>query len=143
MHKNLARTVRSTLALLLTLPLLGGCASPLEQVAGRARSEMVGMSEAQLEACAGEPTARNREGGVDLWSYFRETSRSAGTISDAGYTPTKRAETSYDYFRYCEAVFLLQNGRVREVDFRGRTATGREILEPCGAIVERCVTGAR
>jgi hypothetical protein len=135
MHKTLALPV-----LLLALPLLGACASPLDQVAERARTEMIGMSEAQLKACAGEPTALNRENGIDLWSYFRETSRSATTISDVGYTPTNRAESSYDYFRYCEATFHLQNGRVREVDFRGRTATGREILEPCGAIVQRCVT---
>lgn len=133
MHKILA------LPALLSLALLGACASPLEQVAERARTEMVGMSDAQLKACAGEPTALNRENGVDLWSYFRETSRSATTVSDVGYTPTGRAETSYDYFRYCEATFALQNGRVREVEFRGRTATGREIMEPCGAIVQRCV----
>ena len=118
---------------------LAGCASPLEQLAERARTEMVGMTDSQLKACAGEPTAINRENGLDLWSYFRETTRSATTVSDVGYTPTHRGETSYDYFRYCEATFALQNGRVREVDFRGRTATGREILEPCGAIVQRCV----
>ncbi|PJI42163.1 hypothetical protein [Ferrovibrio sp.] len=134
MHKNLL-----AFACLIFVAGLAGCASPLEQVAERARTEMVGMSEAELKACIGEPTALNRENGIDLWSYFRETARSATTISDVGYTPTNRAETSYDYFRYCEAAFFLQNGRVREIEFRGRTATGREIMEPCGAIVERCV----
>lgn len=138
MHKNTA-----PFALILALPLLGACASPLERVADRARTEMIGMSESQLKACAGEPTALNRENGIDLWSYFRETARSAATISDIGYTPTNRAETSYDYFRYCEATFALQNGRVQSVEFRGRTATGREIMEPCGAIVQRCVKGAQ
>lgn len=138
MHKT-----ATCLALLLTLPLLGACASPLDRVAERARTEMVGMSEAQLKACAGEPTALNRENGIDLWSYFRETSRSATMTSDIGYTPTGRAESSYDYFRYCEATFALQNGRVQSVEFRGRTATGREIMEPCGAIVQRCVKGAQ
>jgi hypothetical protein len=134
MHKKLA-----VLACLSFASGLAGCASPLEQVAVRAQSEMIGMTDAQLKACAGEPTATNRENGADLWSYFRETSRSATTSSDIGYTPTNRGETSYDYFRYCEATFLLQGGRVRAVEYRGRTATGREILEPCGAIVERCV----
>jgi len=134
MQKHVALPVLLSCALL-----LGACASPLDQVAERARTEMIGLTEAQLKACAGEPTATNREGAVDIWSYFRETSRSATAISDVGYTPTNRGETTYDYFRYCEATFLLQGGRVQAVEFRGRTATGREIMEPCGAIVERCV----
>lgn len=134
MQKHVALPVLLSCALL-----LGACASPLDQVAERARTEMIGLTEAQLKACAGEPTATNREGAVDIWSYFRETSRSATAISDVGYTPTNRGETTYDYFRYCEATFLFQGGRVQAVEFRGRTATGREIMEPCGAIVERCV----
>ena len=123
----------------LLLLALAACASPLADKAERARTQMLGLTADQLQACAGQPTATNRENGIDLWSYFRETSRSATAISDVGYTPTNRGETSYDYFRYCEAVFALQQGRVRAVDFRGRTSTGRETLEPCGAIVQRCV----
>lgn len=119
--------------------LLSACASPLDLAAEKAKTDMIGMSEQQLKACAGEPTATNLENGTALWSYFRETSRSAVAISDVGYTPTRRGETTYDYYRYCEATFALQNGRVRSVEYRGRTATGREVLEPCGAIVERCV----
>ena len=134
--------MQKTLALTAVLALaaaVAGCASPLEQVAERARSEMVGMSDVQLKACAGEPTATNLENGIALWSYFRETSRSAVAIaSDIGYTPTGRGETSYDYFRYCEATFALS-----KYEFRGRTATGREIMEPCGAIVERCVAAGK
>ncbi|MCW0235419.1 MAG: hypothetical protein OJJ21_17605 [Ferrovibrio sp.] len=126
-------------AVLALAALLAGCASPLDRVAERAKTEMLGLTEAQLKACAGAPTAVNREGATDIWSYFRETSRSATAISDVGYTPTNRGETTYDYFRYCEATFMLQGGRVQAVEFRGRTATGREIMEPCGAIVERCV----
>lgn len=132
-----------TPAVLALAALLGGCASPLDRVAERAKTEMVGMTDAQLKACAGEPTATNREGVTDIWSYFRETSRSAVAISDVGYTPTNRGETTYDYFRYCEATFMLQGGQVRAVEFRGRTATGREVMEPCGAIVERCVKGVQ
>lgn len=137
------KTLATSSLLASVVLLLGACTSPLEQVAERARTDMIGMSEQQLKACAGEPTATNQENGIALWSYFRETSRSATAISDVGYTPTRRGETTYDYFRYCEATFALQNGRVREVAFRGRTATGREIMEPCGAIVERCVKAAK
>lgn len=118
---------------------LTACASPLADKAERARTQMLGMSADQLQACAGQPTATNRENGTDLWSYFRETSRSATAISDVGYTPTNRGEASYDYLRYCEATFALRQNRITQIEFRGRTSTGRETLEPCGAIVQRCL----
>lgn len=130
--------IRPLSALVLAV-LLAGCSSVLEEKARRAPAEMTGMAAGQLKACAGEPTAINREAGVELWSYFRETSRAAATDSGFGNTPTGRSSVTYDYFRYCEAVFMISQGRVRAVDFRGRTSTGREVLEPCGAIVDRCV----
>lgn len=133
-----SEAMRRALSAVLLLP-LAACASPLADKAEAARTRMIGSTAEQLQACAGQPTATNRENGIDLWSYFRETSRSAAAVSDVGYTPTNRGEASYDYFRYCEAIFVLQQGRVTQVEFRGRTSTGRETLEPCGAIVQRCV----
>lgn len=127
------------LPLALLLPLIAACTSPLEHKAERARSEMIGLSADQLMACAGQPTARNRESGADIWSYFRETSRSATIQTEQGFSPAGRGEVMGDYFRYCEATFILQNGRISALEFRGRTATGREVLEPCGAIIDRCL----
>lgn len=127
------------LPLAVLLPVLAACASPLEEKAERARSAMIGMSGDQLMACAGQPTARNRENSADLWSYFRETSRSATIQTDQGFSPAGRSEVVGDYFRYCEATFILQNNRITALEFRGRTATGREVLEPCGAIIDRCL----
>lgn len=136
MHKILAI---AALALLSATLSLGGCASPLEEKAERARSAMIGVSADQLMACAGQPTARNRESGADIWSYFRETTRSATIQTDQGFSPAGRSEIIGDYFRYCEATFILQNNRITALEFRGRTATGREVLEPCGAIIDRCI----
>jgi len=132
---------KTSLAPLALLAFLAGCSSSLEQKAITAQTSMIGFTDAQLKACLGEPVAVNREGGTDIWSYFRETSRSATSVSDVGYTPANRGETSYDYFRYCEAVFLLHGGKVQALEFRGRTSTGRRTLEPCGALVQRCVPG--
>lgn len=121
------------------LPFLAACSSPLEHKAERARTELLGISGDQLKACAGQPTALNRENGADIWSYFRETSRSATVQTEVGFSPSGRGEMATDYFRYCEATFILQNNRVTALEFRGRTATGREVMEPCGAIVDRCI----
>ncbi|WP_370155986.1 hypothetical protein [Ferrovibrio sp.] len=127
------------LAVLLAAGSLAGCVSPLEEAARRAPAELPGLSDSQLRHCAGEPVAKNREGADELWSYFRETSRSATATSDVGYTPTARGSSSYEYFRHCEAVFRLRGGRVVAVELNGRIATGRPAPEPCGAIVETCL----
>lgn len=134
MHKSLP---------LAALLFLTACASPLEEKAERARTAMIGLSDAQLKACAGEPTARNRENDADLWSYFRETSRSATVQTARPGAIVDRDEIVGDYFRYCEATFVIQRGRISALEFRGRTATGREVLEPCGAIIDRCVPDAK
>jgi len=123
----------------IVLLLLAGCASDLELAAERAPRDLVGLSASELKLCAGEPVARNREGGSELWSYFRETSSSATADSGIGPTPTNRGTTTYDYFRYCEAVFWLRDGRVTALTLKGRTSTGRETSEPCGAIVQSCL----
>lgn len=136
MHRTLP-----LLPLVLLPILLAACASHLEDTAERARTALVGLDEAGLKRCLGEPVAIHNEGSAELWLYFRETSRSATAASDTGYTPTDRGSSTYDYYRYCEAVFTLQGGRVRAVDFTGRTSTGRQTLEPCGALIERCMVG--
>ncbi|HEX6958503.1 MAG TPA: hypothetical protein VF194_11015 [Ferrovibrio sp.] len=132
-------TFKSWLAFLPLALALAACASGLERSAEKAQTAMIGMSEGRLQACAGQPTAIHRDNGIEIWNYFRETHRSATAQSDIGYTPTGRGETSYDYFRYCDATFYLRGGRVQALEFKGRTSAGRATLEPCGAIVQRCV----
>lgn len=130
---------RCPLPLLLPL-LLASCASDFEGFAERGRSELVGLTAAQLASCAGEPVATNRENGADLVTYFRELSGSAPMSADTSdRSPLARPAGDYDYFRYCEATFVLRQGRVAEVLMKGRTATGRENLSACGAIVQRCL----
>jgi hypothetical protein len=125
---------------LFALPLLlAACTSDLELAAERAPRELPGLTATQLKLCAGEPAARNREGGNEIWSYFRETSASATADSGLGATPTNRGTTSFDYYRYCDATFTLRDGRVTRVELKGRTSTGRPTLEPCGAIVQSCL----
>jgi hypothetical protein len=133
----------SPLSLLLSLLvpplLLAGCASDLDTAAARAPKELPGLTAAQLKLCAGEPAAKNREGGNEIWSYFRESSSSVTTDSGLGSTPTNRGITTFEYARYCDAAFTLRDGRVVAVALRGRTSTGRPTLEPCGALVQSCL----
>lgn len=127
------------IALLALSVLLAACTSDLELAAERAPRDLPGLTATQLKLCAGEPAARNREGGNEVWSYFRETSASATADSGIGDTPTGRGSASFDYYRYCDATFWLRDGKVTAVQLKGRTSTGRATLEPCGAIVQSCL----
>ncbi len=127
------------LSFLLIVGLLAGCSTAQEDLALRGQKELLGLSEPQLLACAGEPTARNRENGVDLLSYFRESSASAQMSVDRDTSPLSRTPAPYEYFRYCETTFALRQGRVFDVAMKGRTATGRETLVACGQIVAKCL----
>jgi hypothetical protein len=131
--------MRHVIPLVLLPLLLAACTSDLELAAERAPQDLPGLTATQLKLCAGEPAARNREGGNEVWSYFRETSSSVTADSGIGSTPTNRGVTSFDYYRYCDAAFTLRDGRVTAVELKGRTSTGRATLEPCGAIVQSCL----
>lgn len=129
----------TSLSALAFAALLSGCASEGEELALRSQKELVGVSEQRILACVGEPTARNRENGTDLLSYFRETSSSAPMSIDTDKSPLSRSPAPYDYFRYCEATFAVRQGRVVDVAMQGRTATGRSTLSACGPIVAKCL----
>ncbi len=131
--------MRISLLALPALAILAGCASDAEDVALRGQKELLGVSERQLLSCIGEPTARHREGAADLLVYFRETSSSAQMSIDTDKSPLSRSPAPYDYFRYCETTFSLQQGRVTDVAMKGRTATGRSTLSACGPIVAKCL----
>ena len=134
-----AAPFRPAAILILPLLLLAACSSDLELAAERAPRELPGLSAAQLKLCAGEPAAKNREGGNEIWSYFLETNASVSTDSGLGSSPVSSSITTYDYYRYCSAAFTLRDGRVTAVALKGRTSTGRSTLEPCGALVQSCL----
>lgn len=125
--------------LLFAAGLLAACSSAQEEMALRGQKELIGLPEAQLFACAGEPTARNRENGTSLYSYFRESTASAQMSVERDTSPLSRTPGAYEYFRYCETTFAVRQGRVVDIAMKGRTATGRETLVACGQIVERCL----
>lgn len=134
---------RSALAAIVLAPLcLASCASPYDGMAERAKTELIGISRAQLLACAGEPVDSAREQGAELLIYFREVTRRAAGPEPETRTPIPQLERGNDYSRYCEAVFFVREGRVSAIEMTGRTSIGRATLTACGPIVERCLKTA-
>lgn len=126
---------------LLLLTALAACASRQTEMAEAAQKSLIGLTEEQVLACAGQPDQRLIDGGMRLLVYPRETTREITVDTPARPNPTGMAQPqpTYDYYRVCETTFALRGGRVVQVRMKGRTETGRPNLDACGATVARCL----
>jgi hypothetical protein len=126
---------------LLLLTVLAACASREAEMAETAQKSLIGLTEDQVLACAGQPDQRLMEGGTRLLVYPRETTRQLTVDTPARPNPTGMAQPqpTYEYYRSCETTFALRGGRVSQVRMRGRTETGRPNLDACGVTVSRCL----
>lgn len=129
------------LAPLLLLTILAACTSRQTEMAEAAQKSLIGLTEEQVLACAGQPDQRLTDRGLRLLVYPRETTREITVDTPARPNPTGMAQPqpTYDYYRTCETTFVLQNGRVVQLRMKGRTETGRPNLDACGATVSRCL----
>lgn len=126
---------------LLLLPLVVACASRQTEMAEAAQKSLIGLTEDQVLACAGQPDQRLIDGGNRLLVYPRETTRVLTVETPARPNPIGMAQPqpTYEYYRVCETTFVLRGGKVIQLRMRGRTETGRPNLDACGATVARCL----
>lgn len=129
------------LAPLLLMTVLAACASHETEMAEAAQKSLIGLTEEQVLACAGQPDQRLTDRGLRLLVYPRETTRQVTVETPARPNPTGMAQPqpTYDYYRVCETTFAFRGGRVVQVRMKGRTETGRPNLDACGVTVSRCL----
>lgn len=101
-----------------------GCTLQHAADANRAQKEMVGMTRAQLLQCAGVPNRTASEGGLDYMVYS-----AAQTIPYQGGNISEN----------CDATFVLKNGVVIRVMYRGDTGSVYTKGRACYPIIEFCV----
>jgi hypothetical protein len=101
----------------LTAFMLGACAYTMSAQADRATTELVGMERNQLLACAGVPNRREMSGDMEFFTYTT-------------------GEAKEDV---CEATFVLRQGRVAQLSYRGDTGGPFTPLQACASIVETCL----
>ncbi|MFM8331218.1 MAG: hypothetical protein ACKN9T_05975 [Candidatus Methylumidiphilus sp.] len=109
--------MRITLTLLLAL--MAGCAQHRENLLETAEYRFQGMDKAELLSCAGAPTSTNSKG--DGFEYLR-------------YTDSKPGEAK----PVCSVTFTLQDGKVRNFDFKGNLDGYDAASETCYQVVRRC-----
>lgn len=96
------------------------------QLAERARSELIGVTKDHLLACAGAPDKHLTSGDSEYLTYSIHTEQR--TVDGTGGGS-----------RFCEATFILKNGLVEAVTYRGKTGGLATKGEQCGYIVQNCL----
>jgi hypothetical protein len=128
-------------ALLCLLFLIAGCASAKRQeAADLARTQMIGMSKADLIACAGVPSGQAASGRTEALAYRFVGSSSSSTFVQAVPGQNAAFADTDTTTRWCEATFTLTDGKITSVGYRGKTGgllANRQ--ETCGHIVDQCV----
>ena len=121
-------------------PLLVGvssCAIQRAEIASRAKKELVGMSKKDQLACAGVPSRQDRREDLEFLT-FTGTRDTVGTGAANSSAPDIMFGVYRAPQRDCEAAFILKDGIVQEVSYKGRTEGER-----CAFIVENCLLSER
>lgn len=121
-------TLKSYSAFLFILSvLLAGCASQRSVVAENAKTDLVGMSKKDLLTCAGVPNRQEAIDDLEYLTYTGDESRAGGAVMTSQYTAVHSSRK-----KSCEATFVLKDGIVQKVSYKGRDKL-------CAVIVENCV----
>ncbi len=101
-------------------------------IANKAKSNLIGFSKLALYECAGTPSRKETVDGVEFLTYL-----GGGDIT--GYVAGSTGGAFASERRYCEATFVIKNGKVAKVNYSGRTGGWASKGEQCAFIVQNCV----
>ncbi len=102
-----------------------GCACHKRaKLAQQARTDMIGMTKADLLSCAGVPVRSERLDNLEFLTYSAE-----------GNTHGMFHRTR----RYCEVTFTLKDGRVEKIAYNGNTGCFFNKDEQCAYVLGSCV----
>lgn len=126
--------------LIALLFIVTGCSSNKigrQIIANRAKTEMVGMSKAELLACAGPPTnsAIDETSGLESLSYGggSYTQTSVRTVNS-----TMNPVIVSNQPRDCSVLILLEQNKITSVNYRGNGSLAAPD-ELCASVVENCI----
>ena len=107
-------------AIVAALVTLSACIGPVVDETQSARTQMVGMSKAELVACAGQPTSEHYSAAVQKVTYVR-------------------TEGQGNAERSCRADFDVYRDRVAHVSYVGLVQNTNGPPSPCVNIVSTCL----
>ncbi|HUW26564.1 MAG TPA: hypothetical protein VMW07_08590 [Gallionella sp.] len=132
--------MRTIWILLLSLSTLSGCANTSfgrADLAKRAKTEMIGMSKKELLSCAGVPARSEKIDDLEFLTY-NSGGGSVGYIPGGSDSNAGGGAISIDE-TYCEATFVLENGKVNKVSYSGSTGGFLTKDEQCAFVIKNCL----
>jgi hypothetical protein len=114
------------MALLALSFLLFGCANKKSSGADKARTDLIGMSKAEILSCAGTPAKSVKSNNIEVLTY-----------SYAGGQPL--SGTGMAQQGQCSASLVFQRGRLTRLNYTGRTGGLATQGEQCGFIIANCL----
>ncbi len=131
-----------TAAILLTIGFaVGACEIQRAQQASDAQKSMVGMPKEQVLSCMGAPANRAVVGGTEVWTYNSGDDRT-DTVGVAnawgGWGHAFAVGSSTSTSRSCKIDVVMNNDRVRRVNYTGPTGGLLTEGEQCAYAVSNC-----
>jgi hypothetical protein len=128
---------------------LASCMSERVQLATAAQTRMVGLTKAELLACAGPPHAATSQGDLEILSFDVGEPAEPGTPAAPPPAAAARAagpgQTGASAFhlglrqKHCVARVTVVDDRVRRVSYVSSAGLPVTDLERCAGLVEACV----
>jgi hypothetical protein len=122
------------LHLLCLAPLcLAACAVGDSRVAHRARMQLLGLREVDLQSCLGSPDQHSTFGNVDVLTYY------ATSTSSTSLAVPLVGGIGLSYGGYCHATFQVTNGRVTQILYSGEKNALFAPDSYCAPILATCL----
>jgi hypothetical protein len=115
-----------------------GCIFQRAIIASRAQTELVGMSKIELLSCAGLPVRQERMDDLEFLTYSGGVDI-LGAEVDTYTSPSTDTATGKRTYLYCDVTFVLKDGVVQKVNYKGRTGGLLTKGEQCAFVVENCL----
>lgn len=113
--------------------MLGGCAVKDGWIADRARRDLVGLSEVDLQGCLGAPDQHSSFGGTDVLTYYATSS------SSLSYSVPIVGGLGFSNGGYCHMTVRVDAGRVTRVLYSGEKNATLAPNAYCAPIVRTCL----
>ena len=142
------------MAVMAVTTVVAACSIQRAQVAGEARTKMVGMTKEQVLACMGPPANKASEGNTEVWAYNSGNGRTqvatfgqglthASAYGTPNYVSGSAVTTTSGFgvatHRYCTVNVVMSDGRVTRVNYSGPTGGVLTEGEQCAFAVQNCL----